>query len=176
MNSNFVVLVDEFDQEIGIIDKLEAHKQGKLHRAFSVFIFNNNMELLLQRRAFEKYHSQGLWSNTCCSHPLQGESIISAGERRLKDELGMSCKLKQTFSFNYRAQVDNNLVEHEIDHVLIGFSNETPNLNHDEAIAFKWQNLNNLKKDIENNPRDYTQWLKIVIDKYFTQLKTQINL
>lgn len=176
MNSNFVVLVDEFDQEIGIIDKLEAHKQGKLHRAFSVFIFNNNMELLLQRRAFEKYHSQGLWSNTCCSHPMQGESIISAGERRLKDELGMSCKLKQTFSFNYRAQVDNNLVEHEIDHVLIGFSNETPHLNHDEAIAFKWQNLNNLKKDIENNPRDYTQWLKIVIDKYFTQLKTQINL
>lgn len=176
MNSNFVVLVDEFDQEIGIIDKLEAHKQGKLHRAFSVFIFNNNMELLLQRRAFEKYHSQGLWSNTCCSHPMQGESIISAGERRLKEELGMSCKLKQTFSFNYRAQVDNNLVEHEIDHVLIGFSNETPHLNHNEAIAFKWQNLNNLKKDIENNPRDYTQWLKIVIDKYFTKLKTQINL
>ncbi len=175
MNPNYVVLVDEFDQEIGVIEKLKAHEEGKLHRAFSVFIFNNNMELLLQRRAFEKYHSQGLWSNTCCSHPMQGESIVAAGERRLKEELGISCKLNQLFSFNYRAQVDTNLVEHEVDHVLIGFSNETPHLNHEEAIAFKWQSLEDLKKNIENNPLDYTQWLKIIIDEHFLKINAHLN-
>jgi isopentenyl-diphosphate Delta-isomerase len=116
MNPDFVVLVDELNQEIGVMEKHKAHEQGKLHRALSVFIFNDQNELLLQRRAFGKYHSEGLWSNTCCTHPMQGEEILTAAKRRLKEEMGMKCELKELFKFTYQAHLDNNLTEHEIDH------------------------------------------------------------
>ena len=175
MNPDYVVLVDELDQEIGVMEKFAAHEQGKLHRAFSVFIFNDKHELLLQRRALGKYHSEGLWSNTCCSHPMQGEEIIVAAQRRLKEEMGMSCDLKHTFKFIYHAELDNNLKEHEIDHILIGFSNETPHPNLEEVIAFKWLSLEFLKKDIAINQSAYSAWLKLLIRNHYSQILNDLK-
>ena len=175
MNPDFVVLVDEYDNEIGVMEKLAAHQEGKLHRAFSVFIFNDKHELLLQRRAFGKYHSEGLWSNTCCSHPMHGESIITAAERRLEEEMGMICELKHAFKFIYHTQLDNNLEEHEIDHVLIGLSNETPHPNLEEVIAFKWLSLEFLQKDIEVNEASYSAWLKLLIKEHYPQILNNLK-
>ena len=143
-----VILVDENDHEVGLMEKMEAHRKGLLHRAFSVLVFNDNGELLLQRRAFGKYHSEGLWTNTCCSHPYPGESILEAGKRRLFEEMGFSCELTHEFSFLYKADLENGLIEHELDHVLIGFSDETPHLNLEEVSAFKWMSVDNIKSDI----------------------------
>lgn len=169
-----VLLVDEDDSVIGQMEKLEAHKKGLLHRAFSVFIFNNRNELLLQQRAIGKYHSQGLWTNTCCSHPAPGETLEKAAQKRLQEEMGLNCDVKATFSFVYRAELDNNLVEHELDHVLIGHSDENPTLNLEEAIAFKWVNLDSISKDIQMNPENYTAWFKIIMNDHFTTLKKNI--
>ena len=124
-----VILVNKNDEEIGTMEKMEAHVQGMLHRAFSVLIFNSNGQLLIHRRAFGKYHSEGLWTNTCCSHPLPGETIVEAANRRLVEEMGMKTSLSPLFSFIYRAELENNLVEHELDHVLIGFTDEQPLIN-----------------------------------------------
>ncbi|MFM7472823.1 MAG: isopentenyl-diphosphate Delta-isomerase, partial [Crocinitomicaceae bacterium] len=125
MHQNLVVLVNELDQDLGVMEKLEAHQKGLLHRAFSVLIFNSNNELLLQRRAFGKYHSEGLWTNTCCSHPYLGETILAAGKRRLKEEMGMAVDLDEVFQFVYKAPLDNDLTEFELDHVLVGYSDDT---------------------------------------------------
>jgi isopentenyl-diphosphate Delta-isomerase len=166
-----VVLVDERDNETGIAGKLEVHRKGLLHRAFSVFIFNSKGELLLQKRAASKYHSGGLWSNTCCSHPFPGEPVAMAAHRRLKEEMGFSCNLDQSFSFIYRAELDNDLIEHEFDHVFIGRYDTPPQPNPQEVEDWKWMRLNELKNDLERDPSRYTMWLKIV----FTRIQDHIE-
>lgn len=171
----FVVLVDESDQVIGQMDKLEAHSKGLLHRALSVLVFNSNNELLLQKRAFSKYHSGGLWTNTACSHPRMGETVLSAGTRRLNEEMGMTCELKNAFSFIYKADLDQGLTEYELDHVIIGFSDETPHMNLDEASAFKWMSLSDLKIDITQHPQLYTVWFKILINQHFEIIQQHLN-
>ena len=166
-----VCLVDQHDNEIGLMEKLEAHQKGLLHRAFSVLIFNDKQEILLQRRAFGKYHSEGLWTNTCCSHPMPGESNITAAHRRLQEEMGFDCELKELFYFIYKAELDNNLVEHELDHVLIGYSSDDPILNIEEAIDFKWLSMDQLKKEIIENANDFTIWFKLIILEHFEKIK-----
>jgi isopentenyl-diphosphate delta-isomerase len=170
-----VILVDELDNELGIMEKLEAHEKALLHRAISVFIFNSKKELLLQRRAFGKYHSEGLWTNTCCSHPLPGETTIEAGKRRLMEEMGMTCDLSNSFSFIYKAEFENGLTEYELDHVLVGYSDETPHLNPEEAISFQWMSLPQLKEEIQHKPHHYTEWFKILILEHMNELISQVE-
>ena len=138
MSIEKVILVDENDNQVGVMPKLEAHQKGLLHRAFSVFIFNSKYELLLQKRASSKYHSGGLWTNTCCSHPREGEEILDAAKRRLIEEMGIDTSLRKVHDFIYKAELDNDLTEHEFDHVLYGIYNEDPIINKDEADDFKW--------------------------------------
>ncbi len=168
-NGNDVILVDQNDRELGSMEKMEAHIKGVLHRAFSVFVFNEKNELLLQRRAFGKYHSEGLWTNTCCSHPAPGESVNEAGKRRMKEEMGMEIDPQPLFSFIYRAELDNSLIEHELDHVLVAFSDETPHLNPEEAIAFRWMSLDDIRIDMQAHPESYTEWFKIIIEQHFNE-------
>jgi len=170
-----VQLVDENDNPCGLMEKLEAHKKGLLHRAVSVLLFNSEGELLLQKRALHKYHSPGLWTNTCCSHPFPDEDALIAAERRLKEEMNIDSSLHFAFKFGYRAEFENGLIENELDHVFIGFSDDTPHLNTDEAIAFKWTSLIDLKKDMNSNPDHYTQWFKIIIQDYMIQLENALN-
>ena len=165
-----VVLVDENDKELGLMPKLEAHEKAVLHRAFSVFIFNKKGELMLQQRAAHKYHSPLLWTNTCCSHQRDGESNIEAGRRRLQEEMGFTTDLKEVFSFIYKAPFDNGLTEHELDHVMIGYFDDKPNLNKEEAEAYKWMSLEQVKNDINNNPAIYTAWFKIIFKESYEKL------
>ena len=162
-----VILVDSNDNQIGLMPKLEAHKKGVLHRAFSVFIFNNDGELMLQRRALTKYHSPGLWTNTCCSHQRDGETNIISGKRRLNEEMGFSTELFKKTSFIYRAKFDNGLTEHEFDHVLVGSYNHSPIINPNEVDSWKWMSMDNVKKDIKDHPENYTAWFKIIFEKYY---------
>lgn len=161
-----VILVNEKDEKIGLMPKMEAHEKALLHRAFSVFIFNDKNELMLQQRAFDKYHSPGLWTNTCCSHQRDGEGNIEAGKRRLMEEMGFETDLKETTSFIYKAPFDNGLTEYEYDHILTGHFNGNPNINPAEVANWKWMALNDVKKDITLNPSSYTEWFKIIFDKY----------
>jgi len=162
-----VILVNEQDEPIGTMEKIEAHEKALLHRAFSVFIFNDAGELMLQQRAADKYHSPLLWTNTCCSHQKEGESNIQAGKRRLQEEMGFSTELKDVCSFIYKAPFDNGLTEHEFDHVLTGTYNNEPNLNPEEAEAYKWISLEEVKSDIEKNPAVYTAWFVIIFEKFY---------
>ncbi|MBP8067372.1 MAG: isopentenyl-diphosphate Delta-isomerase [Pedobacter sp.] len=159
-----VVLVDHLDNPLGIIDKMEAHSLGLLHRAFSVFIFNSNGELLLQQRALDKYHSGGKWTNTCCSHPKPFEETAEAAARRLMEEMGMVCELEYGFNFVYESTLENGLTEHEFDHVFFGISDELPIINRDEVASFRYVNLEELALDLNENPNQYTSWLKICFD------------
>lgn len=161
-----VILVNERDEKIGLMPKLEAHQKGILHRAFSVFIINDNNELMLQQRAMNKYHSPGLWTNTCCSHQRDGETSVEAGKRRLEEEMGFNTLLKETGSIIYKAPFDNGLTEHELDHILIGNFNGIPEINQAEVSSWKWMTLEQIQKDIRINPDDYTAWFKIIIDKF----------
>lgn len=161
-----VILVNENDEKIGLMAKQEAHEKAVLHRAFSVFIFNAKNELMLQQRALHKYHSPGLWTNTCCSHQRDGESSIKAGKRRLMEEMGFTVKLKETTAFIYKAEFDNGLTEHEFDHILVGEYNDEPVINKEEVEAWKWISLETLRNDIKNNPASYTVWFKIIFDKF----------
>jgi isopentenyl-diphosphate Delta-isomerase len=161
-----VVLVDEQDNEIGSREKLITHLEGKLHRAVSVFLFNENGQLLLQQRAFSKYHSGGLWSNTCCGHPRPGESPVDAAERRLSEEMGICCELEKLFHFIYRAPLDNQITEYEFDHVFVGHFEGNPDPNPEEAHAWKWVDMDSLLNDIDNHPERYTVWFKIVLQNY----------
>tara|TARA_R110002020_G_scaffold56979_2_gene157099 strand:+ start:2872 stop:3390 length:519 start_codon:yes stop_codon:yes gene_type:complete len=170
MEEERVILVNEQDEKIGLMPKQEAHEKGVLHRAFSVFIFNNNNELMLQQRALHKYHSPGLWTNTCCSHQRDGESSLEAGKRRLSEEMGFVTDLKETTSFIYKAPFDNGLTEHELDHILIGNFEGTPNINIEEVASWKWMDLEEVKKDIKINPKIYTAWFKIIFDKFYQHL------
>lgn len=165
-----VILVDENDKPVGLMEKIEAHEKALLHRAFSVFIFNKKGELMLQQRAASKYHSPLLWTNTCCSHQREGETNIEAGKRRLQEEMGFSTDLKEVFSFIYKAPFDNGLTEHELDHVMIGYYDDAPKLNREEAEAYKWMPLEDVKKDIEENPQLYTAWFKIIFKKSYEKL------
>ena len=170
MREEQVVLVNENDEKIGLMGKQEAHEKALLHRAFSVFIFNENEELMLQQRAHDKYHSPGLWANTCCSHQRDGETSINAGKRRLMEEMGFSTDLKETTSFIYKAPFDNGLTEHELDHILIGHYDGVPTINTEEVADWKWMDLEAVKKDMELNPEIYTAWFKIIFDKFYHHL------
>lgn len=170
----YVILVDEQDNPIGSMEKIEAHQKALLHRAFSVFIFNNRGELMLQQRAKKKYHSPLLWTNTCCSHQKEGETSLKAGKRRLQEEMGFSCDLEEVFSFIYKAPFDNGLTEHELDHVMVGKYEEDPKINREEVEAFKWMPLKDVKKDIENKPELYTEWFKIIFRESYEKISKYI--
>ena len=165
-----VVLVNEKDEQIGLMPKLEAHEKALLHRAFSVFVFNDKKELMLQQRALHKYHSPGLWTNTCCSHQRDGESNLQAGKRRLQEEMGFVVGLKETISFIYKAPFDNGLTEHEFDHVMIGSYNDEPEINPDEVASWKWMPLEAVKTDMEKHPEIYTEWFKIIFEKFYEHI------
>jgi isopentenyl-diphosphate delta-isomerase len=156
-----VILVDKNDNELGTMEKQEAHVKGLLHRAFSVFIFNDKNELLLQRRAVNKYHSGGLWTNTCCSHPRQNEKTEDAAKRRLLEEMGMRSTLKKQFDFVYKAKLDNNLYEHEFDHVFFGFTNDLPIINPEEVEEYTYKTLEDIGNEMKAIPDKYTEWFKI---------------
>lgn len=160
-----VILVDELDNEIGEMEKIEAHEKAVLHRAFSIFIFNNKGQMMLQQRALSKYHSPGLWTNTCCSHPRPGESLQDATKRRIVEEMGFSCEMERVFSFIYTAPFDHGLTEHELDHVFTGKYNGAPDINTEEVSDWKWMDVEALLLDVERNPQNYTVWFKIALEK-----------
>lgn len=159
-----VILVDLQDQELGSMEKMEAHKQGKLHRAFSVVLFNSKGEMLLQRRSAHKYHSSGLWTNTCCSHPQPGEPMKVAIQRKLKQEMGIDLLPDYAFKFHYRAELDNGLIENEIDHVYTGVFDGEPVSNPEEVESCKFENLATIRKKIFDKPEDYTAWFRLIIE------------
>lgn len=161
----YIIVVDEYDNVIEPIEKIDAHRKGVLHRAFSIFIFNSNNQLLLQKRNQSKYHSGGLWTNSCCGHPKYNEILEDAVHRRLKEEMGFNCELTEKLSFIYKANLENNLIENEFDHVFIGkYDGEiVPNV--DEVEDFKWINIDEVKLDVVNNPHKYTYWFKYIIDR-----------
>lgn len=163
--SEEVILVDEFDNEIGTMEKMEAHVQGVLHRAFSIFIFNSNGDLLLQQRALHKYHSAGLWTNTCCSHQRANETSESAAKRRLVEEMGMQSSLKEAFTFIYKSKFDNDLTEHELDHVFIGEDDSMPQINADEVATSKYISIPDLLSEIERAPEEFTTWFRICLPR-----------
>ncbi|PJJ11005.1 isopentenyl-diphosphate delta-isomerase [Flavobacterium sp. 1] len=167
MEEEKVILVNELDEQIGLMPKLEAHEKAILHRAFSVFVLNNQNEIMLQQRAHQKYHSPLLWTNTCCSHQRESETNIQAGNRRLYEEMGFSTELKELFHFIYKAPFDNGLTEHELDHVMIGYYDGEPVINIDEVEAWKWMKIEDVKDDILLNPEIYTVWFKIIFDEFY---------
>jgi isopentenyl-diphosphate Delta-isomerase len=160
-----VILVDTHDNAVGQMEKLRAHLKGELHRALSVLIFNSTGEVLLQQRAFSKYHTPGLWSNTCCSHPRPGEDSLEAATRRLKEEMGFSALLNKSFDFIYKAHFDNGLIEYEFDHVFFGTFDGEPLINHEEANDYKWVSPGILMEDMRSNPEIYTVWFRIIMEK-----------
>ena len=171
MKEENVILVNEFDEPIGLMPKLEAHEKAILHRAFSVFVLNDKNEIMLQQRAEHKYHSPLLWTNTCCSHQREGESNIQAGNRRLFEEMGFRTELKELFHFIYKAPFDNGLTEHELDHVMIGYFNEKPTINPEEVHDWKWMKIEDIKDDMLINPGIYTVWFKIIFDEFYHYLE-----
>lgn len=170
MREEQVILVNENDEQIGLMPKMEAHEKAVLHRAFSVFVFNDKNELMLQQRALDKYHSPGLWTNTCCSHQRDGETNIKAGKRRLQEEMGFVTELEESISFIYKAPFDNGLTEHEYDHVLLGKFNDSPVINPEEVADWKWMPLEEVKNDIDKHPEDYTAWFKIIFQKFYEHI------
>lgn len=165
MEQKFVILVNEKDEEIGSMEKIEAHKKGKLHRAFSIFIFNSKGEMLLQKRALSKYHSGGLWSNACCSHPEPGENTKFAAERRLVEELGIDVTLQKIFDFVYRADFDNGLTEYEFDHVFTAKYDGDAEMNPEEVIDVAYKTMDELKEELKSYPQKYTEWFRIAFPK-----------
>jgi isopentenyl-diphosphate delta-isomerase len=158
-------LVNPEGEVIGSIEKLEAHEKGLLHEAFSIFIFNKNKEILLQKRASTKYHSGNLWTNTCCSHPRAGEDLNIAVHRRMVEEMGFDIEdIKKVYNFIYNVSLDKGLIEHEYDHVMVGeYNDEIINPNPEEVCDYKWVSMDSLKKDVEINPQNYTEWIKIIV-------------
>jgi isopentenyl-diphosphate delta-isomerase len=165
MKKEMVAIVDENDNIIGEEEKIKAHQEGKLHRAFSIFVFNSKGQMLIQKRAKEKYHSGGLWTNTCCSHPRPGEPIEKAAHRKLKEEMGFDCEIKEIFSFIYKVKFDNGLFENEYDHVFLGKFDGKPMPDSTEVEDWMFIDLDELKKDIKNNPEKYTHWFKIALNE-----------
>lgn len=169
-----VILVNEQDEELGLMEKMEAHRKGLLHRAFSVFVLNQKGELLLQQRALHKYHSGGLWTNTCCSHPRQGEDPESAAHRRMEEEMGFDCPMEKALEFTYRAELDKGMTEHEYDHLFIGRFEGTPKINPDEVMEYRWQDLDELDAHITAHPEEYTAWFKIIWKEFLTKVKSSL--
>lgn len=161
--TNEVILVNEEDEVIGTMEKLRAHQEGVLHRAFSVFIFNSEGKMLIHRRALDKYHSGGLWTNTCCSHPAPGEDTLTSALRRLQEEMGLACSIKKLFDFTYRAEVGHGLTEYEFDHVFAGVCNDAPKPDPTEVCDWKWVHLEAVKAEIQLHPEHFTAWFRIVI-------------
>ena len=170
-----VILVNKKDEQIGLMDKLEAHERGALHRAVSIFIFNSNLELLIQRRAFDKYHTPGIWSNTACSHPRNSESTLSCANRRLFEEMGIETKIIPIFHFIYKAEFQNNLIEHELDHVFMGFTNKKPSPNHYEVCDWKYVDKISLRKLLNDSPENFSPWFKICFERVFQKVYAQRN-
>lgn len=169
----FVVLVDEQDNPIGKMEKQQAHIEGLLHRAFSIFIFNSEKKLLLQKRASSKYHCGGLWTNSCCSHPRENENIQDAANRRLAEEMGMQCSLKPIFTFMYRAEFDNGLIEHEFDHVFFGESDQNPKINPEEVETYRYIAMENLQQEVKEFPENFTPWFIIALARVLAFNSTQ---
>lgn len=179
MENEEVILVDQQDQAIGTLDKMEAHRQGLLHRAFSIFIFNSKGDMLLQQRALGKYHSAGLWTNACCSHPRPGEETAEAAMRRLQEEMGFTTNITHTFDFQYRAEFDNGLIEHEHDHVFTGiYDGEVP-FNRSEVMATASRSMDEIAKEMELQPEKYTAWFLIafprLVDWYENVFENSVN-
>lgn len=165
-----VILINKKDRRTGTMPKMEAHKKGLCHRAFSVFIFNSKGELLLQQRAFDKYHSGSLWTNTCCSHPKPYERTKTSAQKRLYEEMGIEAKLHYLFKFEYKAHLDHAMTEHEIDHVFIGYTDELPRINSREVSQYKYITIQELKQDMLTYPEHYTEWFKIILKEYLEYL------
>lgn len=170
MDKNLLVLVDEQDTGTGTMEKLEAHQKGLLHRAFSVLVRNRAGEWLIHRRAEGKYHSEGLWTNTCCSHPMPGEDTLDAAHRRLLEEMGFDCPLEHRFHFIYRKDLGNDLTEHELDHVFTGEFNGTPQPDPEEVSEYRWISPGKLRAEIEADPESFTYWFRIILASYGDQL------
>lgn len=160
-----VILVDENDNSKGIMPKMEAHEKGVLHRAISIFLFDINGNWILQKRAETKYHSPGLWTNTCCSHPLPNENTNDSAHRRLMEEMGIDCELRKAFTYKYIAKLDNNLIEHELDHVFVGMTQQIPIPNPHEVCDWKKISFENIDQDVKTNPQKYTEWFKLLYNK-----------
>lgn len=174
MQEQMLVLVDEKNQPLGVMEKMEVHQKALLHRAFSVFIFNSKGEMLLQRRAIKKYHSGGLWTNACCSHPYLDETPVQAAQRRMQEELGFVTDLEPAFDFIYKAQLDNDLTEHEYDHVLIGVFDGKIEPNEDEVGDYRYLAMDELKASVAERPLLYTEWFKIalpLLETHFNEKK-----
>lgn len=176
MNESLVILVDEKDNPVAIMEKMEAHKKGMLHRAISVFIVDSEWNWILQKRSHDKYHSRGLWTNTCCTHPDPGESNLDAANRRLMEEMGISCKLEELFSFAYNEKLDNELTENEFDHVFFGISDNDPWINRSEVNDWKRISFDELHRDIQNNPDNYTFWFKTIYRNVHSHLAGYKNI
>lgn len=171
MDTEYVILVDEQDQELGVMEKMQAHRQAKLHRAISVFVFNSKKELLLQKRAETKYHSANLWTNTCCSHPKPKEDTLDAAKRRLYEEMGLHCEIKYAFNFTYLTKFESGLSEHEFDHVFFCFSDDAPNINPEEVADYKYMSLQETENQLKQNSQEYTAWFKLI----FARVKNELN-
>ena len=173
--NNDIVLVNEKDEVLGTMNKLLVHQKGLLHRAFSIIIINDRGQMLIHQRQNNKYHSGGLWSNACCSHPQKDEETIKAAHRRLNEELNMSCSLKPIFSFIYKIELDNDLIEHEFDHVFIGRTNHTPDFNKDEISHVKWIDIDHLREKIKKEPNIFTFWFKLLMIDYFHKINAHLK-
>lgn len=172
MKEEQVILVNEQDEPIGLMPKMEAHEKAVLHRAFSVFIVNKNKEIMLQQRAAHKYHSPLLWTNTCCSHQRSGETNIEAGTRRLFEEMGFTAPLTELFHFIYKAPFDNGLTEHELDHVMLGYYDDAPQINPEEVADWKWMTVPDIREDMTKHPEHYTVWFRIIFDKFYHYIES----
>lgn len=162
----YVVLVNPEDEVLGVMEKQQAHINGLLHRAFSVFLFNHKGEMLLQKRASKKYHSPSQWTNAVCSHPRKDETYLEGSNRRLNEELGIKTDLSEKFNFIYKADVGGNLWEHELDYVFTGVYEDSFNLNPDEVEEVRYISMENLDKEITENPENFTEWFKIILEEY----------
>ncbi len=168
-----VILVDKDDNQIGVEEKQRAHLNGgKLHRAISIFVFNKKGETMLQRRALTKYHAAGQWGNTACSHPAPGEATMAAAHRRLREEMGFDCEMKEAFPFIYKADVGKGLTEQEYDHIIFGSYEGEPVCNKEEVAEWKWMRLESLKADIQKNPENYVPWLRLMLDRVIKARKS----
>jgi isopentenyl-diphosphate delta-isomerase len=166
VGNELVILVDERDESVGTMEKMEAHKKGALHRAFSVFVMNKQGEMLIQQRAVEKYHSGGLWSNACCSHPAPGEETMDAAHRRLKEEMGFDCELRQLFSLTYKQEVGKGLIEHEIDHIYVGQYEGQPSINPKEVKSYQYVDMREVDRWMLEKPEEFTSWFRLAIPQF----------
>jgi isopentenyl-diphosphate delta-isomerase len=174
MDNNLIALVNENDEVTGYSNKMDVHRSGQLHRAFSIFIFNDDYKILLQRRALSKYHSGGLWTNACCSHLVFGDNFDSAVHCKLNQEMGFDCNLEHIFTFNYKTQLGNGLIENELDHVFLGHFNGSPNPNPAEVSEWKWADLIEVNTDLINNKDNYTYWFNIAFQKVLQHLEITV--